>query len=90
MKFGKTKNVTWVDTGKGDVMSMRSERWSKRGSVILAFTNTKPGPIGKPRHVHVENWDEFKPMLVFEFKSAESIDALITSLKGCKQELLKK
>lgn len=42
VKFGKTKNVTWVDTGKGDVMSMTSERWSERGSVILAFTDTKP------------------------------------------------
>lgn len=84
IKFGKTKGVTWVQTGTGDVISTRSLK-SPKGRMILAFTNGKKGPIGVPRDETFENWDELKPQLIFEFSSIESIDALILALNDCKK-----
>jgi hypothetical protein len=85
--FGKTKNVTLLEFGTGDIL-MTGSRKSDEGITVVAMkTMNKPMPINVRFDSRYKTFNEMQPEVVLVFKEIESIDSLISALQNTKIEM---
>lgn len=87
-KFGEVEYVTVCEFGTGDIEMTPTLKTN--GRVFLAMKTTdEPHEIGIKRDGGYATTNDLKPEIVLSFDKIESIDAVISSLLDCKEELLK-
>lgn len=87
-KVGKTKEVTIVQFGFGDVLVSSGHDSEKKEIKMLAFSEHKPLYADQTLQ-QAEDTNELENLVLIHLTGIESVDAIMNHLKAIKKQLIK-